>query len=282
MQKVLMIGCGNMGGALLKHWHDHYHVTVVKPSAIDMSNVNNLNNANNVNNANNANSVNSVSYTNKASNILHQSFDIVVIAIKPQAFPHVLPEYVAVKANMVVSIAAGVSIGKISRYFPDQQNIIRAMPNLATMVQQSITALLPSPDCHEQYIKACRELFAKVGITILLDDDDGVDKFTAVAGSGTAYICYFIEQLIAASQNLGFSEQDSGKIVLQTMYGAGEIIRQWQLDNLQQLAQLRSNVTSKGGTTEAGLEVMMNDADTLKQLLDRTINNAYKRSKEIQ
>ncbi len=256
---LLMIGCGKMGGALLGRWtqHTQYSMTIVDPALTAAP----------------------ASVTLKASveDLEGKQFDIVVIAIKPQLIKTVLPAYqkLIAKDGCVISMAAGYSVDSIEKLIGPQQ-IIRIMPNLPAQIGRGVSALYTNALCTQAHTAIAKALTDAAGYTLLVDSEDVIDKVTAVAGSGPGFAFEIARCWMNAAQALGFSARESRELVLNTLLGSVEMA----LQSTQGLDELRDSVTSKAGTTEAGLKALNNDGE-LTALLNSTIAAAYNRALEL-
>lgn len=205
-----------------------------------------------------------------------QPVDIIVLAIKPQMMrdicamikPHVAHDC------PVLSIAAGQTLASIKTYFHEEQPIIRAMPNLPAAVGAGITALCANEN-GKQYRALSETLLNAVGTSVWLDDEGLMDAVTAISGSGPAYVFYLIEALSDAAIKLGLPAAIAMQLARQTVTGSAALAAQ---DNTP-AATLRDNVTSKGGTTEAALSVLMDGR--WQEILNEATAKAAARSKEL-
>ncbi len=177
--------------------------------------------------------------------------DVVILAVKPQ----VMAAAIAPLANrlthqLVLSIAAGVRTMEITRWL-GHTRIVRAMPNTPALIQAGITGLYAPLTVDEAGRATADSLLAAVGKTAWFDDESMLDAVTAVSGSGPAYVFYAIEALEASAVELGFSAEAARQFALETFRGAALLAAQSD----DSPAQLRANVTSKGGTTAAAIAV---------------------------
>lgn len=212
--------------------------------------------------------------TTIANNEVVKNAEIIILAVKPQNIKEVLEEirdYVSDK-HTVVSIAAGIPINLIKNYLKTDK-IIRAMPNLAAIVGESMTVLALC-DCLEMKIVApVRDIFMSVGKVITLPEHY-MNLVTAISGSGPGFICYILEQLIEVATEIGVSEDIASELLIQTFIGTSKL-----LDSGLPPDKIRQKVTSPGGTTESGLKILSDGK--LRDILLKTINEAAKRAKEL-
>ena len=251
---IWLIGCGNMGGALLRRWLDEGlgPVAVIDPAARSLPD--------------------GVSASPRPP--ASGKPDIVVLAVKPQAWHQaVLPLAGRLgPLTLVISVMAGVSTADLTRLFPGA-GIVRAMPNTPAAVGQGVTALFTRDGDIVQ--GAAEALFRPVGPTVWLSDEPQFDAVTALSGSGPAYVFHFIEALAAAGVAAGLEAGMAMALARQTVLGAAALAIH---DGTTPAATLRERVTSPGGTTAAGLAVLM---PGLAPLLEQVVAAAAARSREL-
>ncbi|MBT3495469.1 MAG: pyrroline-5-carboxylate reductase [Rhodospirillaceae bacterium] len=264
---VLLVGCGKMGGALLGGWLDQGiaadQVVVVEP-ALD---------------ADRSAVPPGVTVLADAAGIAADFTPAVVIfAVKPQVMGDVVPSYGRFVAGGAVflSIAAGTPISFFEANLGDGAAVVRVMPNTPAAVRRGMSVLCANSHASAAQQELCGGLMAAVGDTAWLDDESLMDAVTAVSGSGPAYVFYLIECLAQAGVEVGLDPELSARLALQTVAGSGELARLSDDD----AAQLRINVTSPGGTTQAALQVLMADGG-LQPLMTTAVEAAEKRGKEL-
>ncbi len=203
--------------------------------------------------------------------------DALILAVKPQVLLNILKESSEKipPSMLLVSIAAGVTCEQIGEQFEHKMAVIRCMPNTPAMVQMGMSVLFSNNDASEQQKDFAVGLLACVGEVFWVTDQFLLNGVTAVSGSGPAYFFYLMEGLMRGGMNCGLTEVQSKQLVLQTALGAAKLA----LNSDQPLSDLRQQVTSKGGTTEAGISVMAS-ADMLNTL-DEAVQAAYNRSIEL-
>jgi len=198
---------------------------------------------------------------------LAKKSDIIVLAVKPKDMGEVLVEISPFinSHKLIISIAAGITTKKIENILKKHVPVVRAMPNTPAIVRQAITAIARGRFVKEKYIKAAELIFSKVG-KVFETQEDKMDLITAISGSGPAYIMYFIEALLVVAMEFGLSWEQALQIVLQTVYGSAKLLEESKIPP----EQIREMVTSKGGVTEAALEVFR------KHKVDMVIRKAVK------
>lgn len=175
-------------------------------------------------------------------------YDVVVLAVKPQVIADIAPTLAPYVGNaLVISILAGVPVERLSALL-GVERIVRCMPNLPASVGQGATGLFANvPQTDKDKADA---VMASVGVTVWVGDENLLHAVTAVAGSAPAYFFYALEAMIEEAVVMGLSPADAHKLAVQSMIGAGQLAKGGDP------ATLRSQVTSKGGTTAAALAVL--------------------------
>ena len=205
--------------------------------------------------------------------------DIIVLAVKPQIMQLVtepLKDVVQKERPLVVSIAAGVGIERLNQYLGEKPlPIVRCMPNTPSLVQSGMTGLYANQDVSKEQHDLAESILRAVGSTLWLDSEDKIDAVTAVSGSGPAYYFLVMESMQNAAQKLGLSADDARLLVLQTAFGAAKLA----LESSDDAGVLRQRVTSKGGTTEAALNTLIEGG--LPDLFEDALKAAENRSKEL-
>jgi pyrroline-5-carboxylate reductase len=259
---LLLIGCGKMGSALLKGWlADGVHpeaINIVEPNPskwlMSLPGI----------------------YLN---NNLPNEVAVVVLAVKPQMMKLGLKKVSKfTNTNTIfLSIAAGSTIEMFEKELGKNSIIIRAMPNTPASVNKGITAIIGNKLTTEDDLALSESLLNAVGRTLRLENEGQMDAVTAVSGSGPAYVFYLIEALAKAGEVQGLSPDLSMELSKATIVGAGLLTDL----ALETPSQLRVNVTSPGGTTQAALDILMDDKTGLIPLINRTVNAAALRSKQL-
>ena len=269
--KILLIGCGKMGSSLLEGIvkSDNFDgmVDVIEPVIQDSfkedfkeSKVN--------------------FYSDIRENKDAINYDLIIIATKPNIYEEIFNglknNLIINDETLIVSILAGIRISKIEEIVGSIP-IIRAMPNTATSVLEGMTALIGNKEITDKDILNVDLIFELIGEKIWLKNEAQMDSFTAISGSGPAYFFFFTECLKNIAIEEGFTEDVSNKISQQIIIGSGKLVKDSGIDP----KELRENVTSPNGTTEAGLKVLTNDKTGLLDKLRKTIIEAKNRSIEI-
>ncbi|MGE0628245.1 MAG: pyrroline-5-carboxylate reductase [Hyphomicrobiaceae bacterium] len=203
---------------------------------------------------------------------------VIVIAIKPQMMDQVFPQVakIAGPGTLVISIAAGRTIASFEKHLPAGVAVIRTMPNTPAAIGRGITVCVANALTSGTQRATCESLLAAVGDVGWVEDEALIDAVTAVSGSGPAYVFLLAECMTAAGVAAGLDPQLAARLARATVSGAGELMRLSGEDP----AQLRTNVTSPGGTTAAALSVLM-AGDGLQPLLTKAILAARDRGRDL-
>lgn len=201
--------------------------------------------------------------------------DVVVLAIKPQVLATVLrPLKGLLSDKLVISIIAGAEIQTISNLI-DSNRIVRVMPNTPALVQTGAHGIYANDVVGTSDRELTSQILAATGLTIWVNSEAQIDAVTAVSGSGPAYFFYLMESMIRAGKNLGLDEKVATALTLQTALGAAQMA----ITSSNTPSELRKNVTSPNGTTQAALEVF--DRAQISQNIQSALAAAQKRSQEL-
>ena len=269
--KILLIGCGKMGSSLLEGIvkSDNFDgmVDVIEPVIQDSfkedfkeSKVN--------------------FYSDIRENKDAINYDLIIIATKPNIYEEIFNglknNLIINDETLIVSILAGIRISKIEEIVGSIP-IIRAMPNIAASVLEGMTALIGNKKITHEDILNVDLIFELIGEKMWLKNEAQMDSFTAISGSGPAYFFFFTECLKNIAIEEGFTEDVANKISQQIIIGSGKLVKDSGIDP----KELRENVTSPNGTTEAGLKVLADNKTGLLDKLKQAIMEAKNRSIEI-
>ncbi|MGI9293890.1 MAG: pyrroline-5-carboxylate reductase [Pseudomonadales bacterium] len=204
--------------------------------------------------------------------------DVVVLAVKPQVMREAIEQCkqaLNTQQPLIISIAAGITIEKLSLWAGADLAIVRCMPNTPALVQQAATALYANPKVTTQQQELAQSILNAVGISCWVDEEALLDAVTAVSGSGPAYFFLVMEAMQNSAAAMGMPAEMARQLVQQTALGAAHMAQQSAVD----VAELRRRVTSPGGTTEQALAVLQDGQ--LEALFDRALRAAQKRSVEL-
>lgn len=260
-QGLVLLGCGKMGSAMLAGWLSRglppTSVWVRDPAPSDWL----------------------------QSTGVHINTDlplapaIVLVAVKPQMMAEALPVLRAMGdgQTLFVSVAAGTPITFFEATLGQKTPVVRAMPNTPAAISQGITAIVGNDYAGAQGLEEAETLLSAVGEVVRLETEAQIDAVTGVSGSGPAYVFHMIETLAAAGVDQGLPAEMALQLARATVAGAGALAMAAEEDP----TQLRVNVTSPNGTTQAALEVLMDTKDGLPPLMKRTVAAAADRSREL-
>ena len=258
---MVLLGCGKMGSAMLAGWLDQgvpaQSVYVIDPFPSDW-----------------------VKGAGVHVNVpLPIAPKVAVIAVKPQMMGDALPSMQALGGGdtLFISVAAGTPISKFEEVLGSDTPIVRAMPNTPAAIGQGITALVGNAKVDDAAMRLAEDLLGAVGQTVRLTDEGQMDAVTGVSGSGPAYVFHLIETLADAGVAQGLPPDLAMTLAKATVSGAGALAMAADDDP----SQLRVNVTSPNGTTQAALEVLMDETSGFPILLKRAVGAATNRSKEL-
>jgi pyrroline-5-carboxylate reductase len=269
---IVLIGAGRMGGALLKGWLARGigadRIVVQEPTPSE-----------------------EMEAFLKASGLdTGEARDksvppsVIVLAVKPQKMDEVAAGAVPLAGpdTVVLSVAAGKTIAGLAAHFGPAAAIVRVMPNTPAAIGRGVSALYANEHVTPEQKADCERLMAAVGETVWLDDEAQMDAVTAVSGSGPAYVFLLAECMAHAGVAAGLPADLAAKLARATVSGAGELMHKAS----ETPTELRQNVTSPAGTTEAALRVLMGQGGApengpMADLLREAVAAAAKRSREL-
>jgi pyrroline-5-carboxylate reductase len=263
MTRLLLVGCGKMGGAMLDGWLARglgasdvivaEPVEALRPGKAGLRSV-------------------------ASSQDVQETPEIVVLAVKPQSMDAVLPDLrrFADAGSVFLSIAAGKTLKYFAGHLGEAAKVVRSMPNTPAAVRQGITVACAASGVSAAEKQRCQDLLEAVGQALWVEDEGLLDPVTALSGSGPAYVFLLVEAMAAAGAKLGLSPEMAMQLARATVAGSGELLRQ----SSEPASQLRVNVTSPGGTTAEALKVLM-AGDGIQPVFDKALAAASRRSKEL-
>lgn len=244
-QKIAFIGAGSMSEALISGMLKE---RLYLPSHI------NVTNRSDVDRLQSLKKKYQVNITDSKEEVINDC-EIIVLAVKPKdveaAIAGIAP---FINENqLLISVLAGISTDKILHLLKKKIPIVRAMPNTSAHIGRSATALSLGKHANDHHLTLAKSLFATVGIITVVVEDQ-LHAVTGLSGSGPAYVYYLVESMEKAANEIGLNEDVAKELILQTIIGAAEMLK----SSSKTPILLRKEVTSPGGTTEAGLEVLKN------------------------
>jgi pyrroline-5-carboxylate reductase len=265
-EEILLVGFGNMGQALVRGWLGRgraaSRIVVADPAPAARGVAAEL----------------GVTAAADVDAVEPASYDVVVLAVKPNQVAAVLPACArrAKAATVFLSIAAGKTVAQLAAGLGSAAAIVRAMPNMPAAVGQGVTALVANNAVTTAQRALCTELLSAVGAVAWLDDERHIDAVTGVSGSGPAYVFLFIECLERAAIDVGLDARLAKRLALATVAGASAYAAATDAP----AAELRRRVTSPNGTTQAALDVLLAEPG-LRELMTRAVRAATDRSREL-
>ena len=257
LNSILIVGCGNMGGAMLAGWLagglDPARFTIFDPNLVDAP-----------------------TGTTLLRELPDRAFDAVLLGVKPQLLGEIAPALTALVGpeTVLISILAGVELASLAGRFPAAKAIVRAMPNLAAAIGKSPVGLA-AQGLDDTDRAALIALMAPLGTPQWLEEDQ-FDLITALVGSGPAFVYRFIDALAVGATELGLDAQAAQQFALAMVEGASALAASLK----QSPRELAERVASPGGTTRAGLDVLDADA-ALARLVGQTLRRARDRGAEL-
>lgn len=249
-KKIAIIGAGNMGQAIAQG--------LLRKKVIKMENLFLSNSAK----------------SNLAAVI---NADIIILGVKPQAIKTVLEQIkeVVTPNQLFISIAAGVEVSSINNILGGNFSVVRVMPNLAATVGQSVSGWVKNSFVSKNQITAVKQILQAIGSEVLLKNEDKLDAVTAISGSGPAYVFYLTEMLVQSGVEIGLDKDTASKLARQTIVGSAYLLENTKKDP----GILRSEVTSKGGTTEAAFKTFAKGQ--FDKVFLKGVKAAFKRAKQL-
>ncbi len=204
------------------------------------------------------------------------SSDVIILAIKPQDMENVLKELknFLTPQKLVISIAAGLTTRFFEKQLGSKNRLIRAMPNMPAQIGLGVTALSAGRRATAKDLAVAVKIFEKIGQTFIVDERL-MDSVTAVSGSGPAYVFFFVECFQKAAEKVGIDPDMARKLVGMTLFGSMSLYLQSQ----ESPGDLRAKVTSKGGTTQAAMDIFL--SHHFEQMFIDAVAAAKTRAKEL-
>ena len=266
MNKIAFIGAGNMNSAiilgLINNGYEPKNIMVSNPSPekrIALSE--------------------QFGILQTEDNIIAAEFaDVIVLGVKPHLIEQVcaqIASQVTIDNKCFISVAAGTTMAQIQAALGKNKAVIRSMPNTPSQLGLGVSGAFASPQVTDEQRAFADQLMKATGIVKWLENEAEIDHIIAVSGSGPAYFFLFMEAMQAEAERLGFSQKEARELVQQTALGAANMVA----ENDISIAQLRENVTSKGGTTQAALNTFTEGG--LPKLVSNAMQSAIARAKEM-
>lgn len=270
MKKILLVGAGNMGSAIGKAL---LSTNFIQPENFFIAD----------------SSKEKLTFfqekkchtTSEAEKFLPES-NIVILATKPQVLRNILTKWAEKKIfsekTILLSIAAGISVAELQK-FSGQQKVVRVMPNTPLLVEKGISGYFFSSEISEQEREKISQMINSFGLAIECETEEKINAITALSGSGPAYFFLLLEAMAQQAEYFGFSPEESEKISLHTLLGAGFLAEESIKNTGENFSILRKNVTSKGGTTESALNFF--EKNNFTKIFQEGIISAKNRAEEL-
>jgi pyrroline-5-carboxylate reductase len=262
-KKIGIIGAGNMGEAILRGLHQkgmakNLVVSEIRPDRTDY--------------IKKTYGVAVVSENKK----LASQVQVIILAVKPQELKGVLQEIAPAldASTLLISIAAGASLGTIASILDKDVRLVRAMPNIAALALESATALAKGGAATNEDLEVAQEIFNALGRTVVVPEAL-MDAVTGMSGSGPAYVCLFIEALADGGVRMGLPRKAALEMAIQTVLGTARLLS----EQGEHPANLKDKVSSPGGTTIAGIASL--EAKGFRGAVIEAVASATQRSKEL-
>ena len=266
MKKILLIGCGHMGEALLSSWikSKKYQLNVVDPNRYNFLKKKYKNNKIKISK--------SILDLEKINN-----FYFIIIAVKPIDLNKTLDQLDKITlrdTSIIISVVAGKKINVFKNKFKKIKNFFRIMPNMPASVGYSMNCIVSNQYSSKTKKNELINLFNYSGTSLFLDNEDQIDMATAISGSGPGFVFNIIDAMENAAIKLGFSKKIAKILVTQTFKGSIELLLKNNL-NAKDLVKI---VATKGGTTEAGLKTM--ERNNIHKIFINLTKSSYRRAKK--
>jgi pyrroline-5-carboxylate reductase len=257
--RLLLVGCGKMGGAMLRRIAAEKLATKIAvidpaPSATRQPNL------------------------LQTPDKLDASFvpDCIVIAVKPQHVAEVLPHYTRFGSALFLSVMTGVTLSRMKELIGGDPAIIRAVPNLPASIGAGMSVAIANGKVGEAQRKTGESVLKTIGDIVWVEDEKLLDAVTALSGSGPGYVFALCEAMAKGGEALGLPRELAAKLARQTVIGSGAMLKQ----SGESAEALRLAVTSPGGTTEAALKVLL-AKDGLSDLMRKVMTAALQRARQL-
>jgi len=266
--RLVFIGAGNMANSIIGGLVSHgYPANLITATDLNAEQLEKLAQETDINTS-----------TDNAAATATANADAIILAVKPQVMEAVtspLKDVIANNKPLIISIAAGITVGNLLNWMGNDLPVIRTMPNTPALVQTGATGLFANNAVSEQQKALADTVFSAIGIASWFDQESDLDAVVAISGSGPAYFFMMMEAMEEAGVKLGLSAESARELTLQTALGAAKLAQASDVST----AELRRRVTSPGGTTEQAIKCF--EEGGLRELVDTALQAASRRSKEL-
>ncbi|WP_028032415.1 pyrroline-5-carboxylate reductase [Chelativorans sp. J32] len=265
-KRVVLVGCGNMGYAMLKGWLaagklSASEISVVEPNSDLRARAEG----------------HGVSAAAEPGSLGLTEADLIIFAVKPQMIRDVVPNYRSFAPDATfLSVAAGTAMATFEELLGSEAAVIRCMPNTPAAIGKGMLVVFSNRNVRAEVKAFVNDLLTANGAVAGVEDERLMDAVTAVSGSGPAYVFHFIECLTAAGEKAGLPGETAKLLAMQTVYGAAVLAK----ESGEEPGKLREQVTSPNGTTAAALAILMGE-ERLQTLVTEAVDAARQRSIEL-
>lgn len=206
--------------------------------------------------------------------------DVVILAVKPQVMREVLAQFKdGLDNQLIVSIAAGLSINSLASMMDGYHKIVRAMPNTPAMIQMGASGLYAPENITDEQKQIAQALLSSAGLALWVETEDHLHAVTAVSGSAPAYFFYMIENMVEAATKMGLDKKQASALAMQTAMGAAQMC----IVSDDEPNVLRQKVTSPNGTTHEAIESMKANkvGENIQQAMQACVNRSQELSKQL-
>ena len=268
--KILIVGFGNMGAAMVNQW--------LKADLLAPSDTHIVGRALPLKNLNIPQDKINLYQSDDVAKIAPDAINMVVLCVRPQIMRDILPLYKKFSEQNIpfITVAAGLKDAFYREHLGDNAQIIRVMPNMPTAIGCGMNAVYYNQNVSEQVKQNVKKLMNGLGQVEILQKEEEMDAFTALAGSGPAYGYLLVEAMAKAAIKLGLNPETAEQIALETVLGAGQYLKQHQ-GNAE---SLREEIALPGGVTEAALSVFMKE-NIMFDLVESAMRKATTRSETM-
>ncbi|MBT7543404.1 MAG: pyrroline-5-carboxylate reductase [Gammaproteobacteria bacterium] len=219
-------------------------------------------------------------YYLSGNNQSKENFDIVFLAVKPKDINNAIRENINIfkDEQIIISIVAGINVKTIKSIINRNNSIIRAMPNLCAKIKKSTSIIFYYNNLNNNLKKSIESLFSCIGSIIIITDEEQLHSYTALTGSGPAYVMYFIEAMYEACENFNIDDSLKFKVILDMAIGTLDLIEK-KSKGIEDIKKMRNEVTSKGGTTEAAIKSLSDNS--FSKILRDAVNEAKIKSIDL-
>ena len=262
---LMLVGCGVMGSALLRGWLQNpelfHKIFVVSPHQENILPF--LSDPR-------------VSWVEHPDQI-SQPIDLILFAVKPQILPQIISFYPRFIPNhaLFLTVAAGLGMDFYQTHLP-QASIIRMMPNTPATIMKGMSGLYANRHTTQTHCQVAEYLMQQIGSILWVENDDQMDRVTAISGCGPAYVFLLTEALQNAAEHMGFDTESASLLAYQTVVGSAAFLEQ----SKKSPRELRNQVTSPGGTTAAALASLQQN-DQFDIMITEALDAALKRALEL-